>query len=101
MVWERFITLIKKNLFVPSGWTFSQPSSDALGTIWQGRETWEEYKDGNCKSRTDGTADRLRIAFRNASPMTLLLCWISESGDLKHFYKLAPSSLDRTYYRTP
>ena len=63
--------------------------TDRLGTSWQGPGASTAYAGRELKS-TDG-GNRLRIAFRNLSAVPLILCWVSESGDLHHFYKLSPS----------
>jgi hypothetical protein len=37
--------------------------------------------------------ENLSVLFRNDSPVnTLILCWVSETGDLHHFYRLPPST---------
>jgi len=61
-----------------------------LGQIWEGLDASQAYQDDALHSQTAGNP--LRIAFRNLSSVPLLLCWVSENGDLNHFYKLPPSS---------
>jgi hypothetical protein len=61
-----------------------------LGEVFQGQEASQAYQDGVLLSQSAGKS--LRIAFRNLSSVPLLLCWVSENGDLNHFYKLNPSS---------
>mmetsp|Transcript_10375 Transcript_10375/g.20440 ORF Transcript_10375/g.20440 Transcript_10375/m.20440 type:complete len:628 (-) Transcript_10375:168-2051(-) len=38
----------------------------------------------------------LDVVFRNESPATIVLCFVSESGEPHHFYRLKPSSQTRT-----
>lgn len=66
------------------------PSKNKAGQVWQGHDASTAYRDGKLHSTIAGKS--LRIAFRNLSPVPLLLCWVSENGDLHHFYKLPPSS---------
>lgn len=61
-----------------------------LGQIWDGNDASQAYREGGLSSKEAGTS--LRIAFRNLSSVPLILCWISENGDLHHFYKLTPSA---------
>jgi hypothetical protein len=64
--------------------------SPELGDIWQGADASKAYKEGRLSSQS-GDGVSLRLAFRNLSPVPLLLCWISDNGDLCHFYDLKPS----------
>lgn len=61
-----------------------------LGDVWQGTAASSAYDAGNLNSQPNGTP--FRIAFRNLSPVPLLLCWVAENGDLHHFYSLPPAS---------
>lgn len=66
------------------------PLPNTLGDAWQGGDASEAVREGNLSSQTAGAS--VRIAFRNLAPVPLLLCWISENGDLHHFYNLNPST---------
>ena len=66
-----------------------------LGEIWENGEATDAFDHGTLRSR--GGGKRLRVAFRNLSSVPVLLCWISEGGDLRHFYKLSPYSGHQTY----
>lgn len=61
-----------------------------LGDTWEDKEAANAYQAGTLHSQGGGKA--IRIAFRNLSSVPLLLCWVSENGDLNHFYKLPPAS---------
>lgn len=61
-----------------------------VGQLWNGPDASKAYREGQLHSISGGKP--LRLAFRNLSPVPLLLCWVSENGDLHHFYKLPPSS---------
>jgi hypothetical protein len=65
--------------------------SPPAGDLWQGADASKAYLEGRLPSQAAGNP--LRIAFRNLSPYPLLLCWISENGDLNHFYELKPSTV--------
>lgn len=67
-----------------------------LGEIWEGAEAANAYQEGKIHSK--GAGKRIRIAFRNLSSVPVLLCWVSEHGNLHHFYKLGPCSTQ--YIRT-
>jgi hypothetical protein len=62
-----------------------------VGDLWAGGEASEAFRQGSLWSE-EGAGKPVRIAFRNISPVPLLLCWVSQHGDLKHFYRLEPSS---------
>ena len=63
-----------------------------LGTIWEGNhDAGAAYDNGSLRS-VGGGAGPIRVAFRNASSLPLILCWIAENGTLHHFYKLEPIS---------
>lgn len=47
-----------------------------VGESWQGWQASEAFRNGKLKSKTGGRS--IRIAFRNLSPLPLLLCWVSE-----------------------
>ena len=52
----------------------------------------EDNSSSSSSSSSNGN-EMLGILFRNDSPVnTLLLCWVSENGDLHHFYRLPPST---------
>ena len=56
-------------------------------------DTKEEDSSTNSDSDSDdGYNNRMAVVFRNESPTTLLLCWVSETGEPHHFYRLEPSS---------
>lgn len=72
-----------------------------VGTIWQGRDASSSSSGGtttaittnpNLHSISVPNAQPVRIAFRNLSPVPLLLCWVSQNGDLHHFYELRPAA---------
>ena len=55
----------------------------------------DENPDDDSSSSSDDSDDsykNLEVVFRNESPATLLLCWVSELGEPHHFYRLEPSS---------
>jgi hypothetical protein len=81
---ERIFGLVRK-LILPS---------PPLGELWEGAGASDAFREGSLKSQSGGKP--LRIAFRNLSSVPLLLCWISENGDLKHFRLLGPSTLSET-----
>eukprot|EP00934_Nitzschia_sp_Nitz4_P008720 Nitzschia sp. Nitz4//scaffold51_size120721//60062//61405//NITZ4_003730-RA/size120721-processed-gene-0.154-mRNA-1//-1//CDS//3329553871//8710//frame0 len=60
-----------------------------LGQVWEGPQASKAYQDGAINSQQGGP--NIRLAFRNLSTVPLLLCWVSENGDLNHFYKLEPT----------
>ena len=60
-----------------------------LGTLWQSDTASQAYQDKELVSRSAGKS--LRLCFRNATPLPLILCWVSEQGTPHHFYKLLPA----------
>jgi len=66
--------------------------SKPMGDIWQGADACKAFQDGAMSSRA--ASGSLRIAFRNLSSVSLLLCWVSENGKLRHFRHLPPASLE-------
>lgn len=68
---------------------FVSRTKKSLGTIWGGIKANNAYRRGELRSTGGGTSTR--VAFRNLSPVPLILCWVSDSGQLFHFYKLKPS----------
>lgn len=63
--------------------------------------------DGSESSaKSDGDSDSddghnlMAVVFRNESPATLLLCWVSETGEPHHFYRLGPSSHKKSKTKT-
>ncbi|OEU21113.1 hypothetical protein FRACYDRAFT_234740 [Fragilariopsis cylindrus CCMP1102] len=53
----------------------------------------EDNSSSSSSSSSSNGNEMLGILFRNDSPVnTLLLCWVSENGDLHHFYRLPPST---------
>ena len=60
----------------------------------------EEKIDGDSQSddsesstgTDDSDDDNMAVVFRNETPATLLLCWVSEAGKPYHFYRLEPST---------
>jgi hypothetical protein len=85
---------------------FPMPGQDQdLGTIWQGQEAQDvfdqQHKDDDhhnplLRSIQVSSNVPLRVAFRNLTPLPLLLCWVSFDGTLHHFYRLEPSTLPLT-----
>jgi hypothetical protein len=80
-----------------------RPSGEALGIfggrnqlrdIWESENASQAFERGEIQSKA-GNGESLRLAFRNATPIPLLLCWISDSGTPHHFYTLKPlTSID-------
>jgi hypothetical protein len=79
----------------------SSSSSTLLGTVWQGAEASRAWTTGrlvslqNNHNTTAGAGGGpspppLKVCFRNASNVPLILCWVEENGTLRHFYKLLP-----------
>ena len=55
-------------------------------------KTGSSSNDNDSDSDSDSNeSDNLSILFRNETPVTLILCWVSQNGCLHHFYTL-PSS---------
>jgi hypothetical protein len=63
---------------------------NSLGNVWQGEEASHAFRKGPLRSQRAGPS--IRVAFRNTSPLPLLLCWVSEKGELHGFHKLPPAS---------
>jgi len=86
----------------------SQEAETYLGDVWQKSATRQAYQDGKIRSlvqmmhpnEDDKNPKELKIEFTNASPChDLILCWISSTGELHHFYRLAAKAkcLETTY----
>lgn len=76
---ERLFSFLQK-IIVPS---------KPLGDLWEGSGASNAHRKGDLRTSQNGKP--LRIAFRNLSPVPLLLCWIADNGELRHFYELSPS----------
>ncbi|CAB9503245.1 expressed unknown protein [Seminavis robusta] len=66
-----------------------------LGDVWdESSNIQKAYANGETRSiRTTGAAvQTLQVTFTNESPtQELILCWVSNEGELVHFYRLAPN----------
>lgn len=67
-------------------------SNDELGTVWQSNQAPQAFETKQLASQPSSNGAKLRLCFRNATPLSLILCWISDSGKPHHFYKLKPST---------
>ena len=63
-----------------------------MGDVWSGLEASKAYQNKELLSVSKpGPTKHLRLAFRNLSSVPLMLCWVSDQGLLKHFYRVDPS----------
>ena len=83
MFGERLVSLVK-NILSPI-----TTSDSTLGSVWEGEAAAAAYRGGSLRSSAGG--DDVKVAFRNLSSTTLILCWIAEDGGLRKFYELSPS----------
>jgi hypothetical protein len=66
--------------------------SETLGDIWS-QDAQKAYQNKELRSKNLIHAGlSMRLAFRNMSPVPLIICWISEHGEPHKFYKLEPFS---------
>lgn len=61
-----------------------------LGEVWRADDAQKSFKAGALRSLKGGS--EVPLAFRNATPQPLLLCWVDEKGKPHHFYRLPPQS---------
>lgn len=67
-----------------------------LGDVWSNNRSQGDDSDFMKDCRTDmsgdGSADRVRVCFRNRCEFPLVLCWIDEKQKPYHFYRLDPTA---------
>mmetsp|Transcript_12381 Transcript_12381/g.35934 ORF Transcript_12381/g.35934 Transcript_12381/m.35934 type:complete len:467 (+) Transcript_12381:130-1530(+) len=74
-----------------SGWPDKRASP--MGDMWSGEEAAIAHQRGELRS--GGSGKKVRLAFRNLTPFPLILCWVSNKGELRHFYHM-PSTLKQS-----
>lgn len=60
-----------------------------LGDIWDSSSAQTAFENDELRSTSAGAP--IRVAFRNTTPLTLILCWVNEKGVLEHFRCLEPN----------
>lgn len=50
-----------------------------------------EEEDEEMDEEEDGKGNEIEVRFLNKTSYTLILCWVSPSGDLEHYYRIPPS----------
>ncbi len=63
---------------------------NSLGEIWRADDAQRSFKAGALRSLKGGP--EVPLAFRNATPLPLTLCWVDEKGKPHHYYRLPPQS---------
>lgn len=63
---------------------------EKLGDIWQSHDAQKAYPNVLQSKNVGHAGLSLRLAFRNMTPVPLVICWISEQGVPHKFYKLPP-----------
>lgn len=82
--WTQPLTSFFKSLWEPT-----------LGKVWDSSTADDDFRKGNLCSKGNGKA--VRVAFRNATPLPLILCWVNEQGIPHHYYQLPPSPNNNLY----
>lgn len=70
-------------------------SKGKLGDVWDSTDAQASFEKGDLSSKGGGSS--VRVAFRNCTPLPLVLCWLNEHGVPHHYYKLPvrlPINLD-------
>ena len=60
-----------------------------LGKVWDSSNADVAFERGELCSKPAGGP--VRVAFRNCTPLPLILCWLNERGVPHHYYELPPS----------
>jgi hypothetical protein len=61
-----------------------------LGQIYTNREAANAFRKNKLNSKLNASLQRIRLVFLNETDETLILCWVHENGNLRHYYKLKP-----------
>lgn len=61
----------------------------SLGKVWDSSNANQAFEKGRLRSTKSGGS--VRLAFRNCTPLPLILCWLNEGGVPHHYYTLPPS----------
>jgi hypothetical protein len=61
----------------------------SLGKVWDSSNANRAFEKGRLRSTKSGGS--VRLAFRNCTPLPLILCWLNEGGVPHHYYTLPPS----------